>query len=235
MWAALRARARLVRARHDGTSIAAAAPGAAARWPARVGRRRRGGCAARGAGGSCMFIHAEVGWGEVAARLRAGLHHAAARAAADRAGVAGVGAGRRVDRPASALCAGVQAVAQFLAAFPANLMFPLVVSRSCTCSLNPNIWLSPLDGVRHAVVHPVQRDRGRIDRSRPSCARGRQSGPDGLAEMEARLPAGGVPELRHRRHHRQRRLVERQHRGRIRHLGQDHAAWPMAWAATSRR
>jgi NitT/TauT family transport system permease protein len=38
----------------------------------------------------------------------------------------------------------VQAVAQFLAAFPVNLMFPLVVYVLVTYDLEPNIWLSPL-------------------------------------------------------------------------------------------
>ena len=38
----------------------------------------------------------------------------------------------------------VQPVAQFLAAFPANLLFPIVVSGIVAWQLNPNIWLSPL-------------------------------------------------------------------------------------------
>ena len=38
----------------------------------------------------------------------------------------------------------VQPVAQFLAAFPANLLFPIVVSVIVTWQLNPDIWLSPL-------------------------------------------------------------------------------------------
>jgi len=38
----------------------------------------------------------------------------------------------------------VQAVAQFLAAFPVNLMFPLVVFALVTLKLNANVWLSPL-------------------------------------------------------------------------------------------
>jgi len=38
----------------------------------------------------------------------------------------------------------VQPVAQFLAAFPANLLFPIVVSGVVAWQLNPNIWLSPL-------------------------------------------------------------------------------------------
>jgi len=38
----------------------------------------------------------------------------------------------------------VQPVAQFLAAFPANILFPLVVSVVVIWNLNPDIWLSPL-------------------------------------------------------------------------------------------
>jgi NitT/TauT family transport system permease protein len=38
----------------------------------------------------------------------------------------------------------VQPIAQFLAAFPVNLLFPVAVSLIVAWSLNPNIWLSPL-------------------------------------------------------------------------------------------
>jgi NitT/TauT family transport system permease protein len=38
----------------------------------------------------------------------------------------------------------VQPIAQFLAAFPANVVFPVVVSLIVAWKLNPNIWLSPL-------------------------------------------------------------------------------------------
>ena len=38
----------------------------------------------------------------------------------------------------------VQPVAQFLAAFPANILFPLAVSLIVVFKLNPDIWLSPL-------------------------------------------------------------------------------------------
>ncbi len=38
----------------------------------------------------------------------------------------------------------VQPVAQFLAAFPANLLFPVAVSVIVALKLSPNIWLSPL-------------------------------------------------------------------------------------------
>ena len=38
----------------------------------------------------------------------------------------------------------VQAVAQFLAAFPVNLLFPLIVFVLVALQLSPSIWLSPL-------------------------------------------------------------------------------------------
>jgi NitT/TauT family transport system permease protein len=42
------------------------------------------------------------------------------------------------------VAAAVQPVAQFLAAFPVNLLFPVVVSGIVFFKLDPNIWLSPL-------------------------------------------------------------------------------------------
>jgi NitT/TauT family transport system permease protein len=38
----------------------------------------------------------------------------------------------------------VQPIAQFLAAFPANVLFPIAVVAIVSLQLNPNIWLSPL-------------------------------------------------------------------------------------------
>ncbi len=38
----------------------------------------------------------------------------------------------------------IQPIAQFLAAFPANLLFPVAVSAIVTFRLNPDVWLSPL-------------------------------------------------------------------------------------------
>ena len=43
-----------------------------------------------------------------------------------------------------AMAERVQPVAQFLAAFPANVLFPFVVIGIVTYDLNPDIWLSPL-------------------------------------------------------------------------------------------
>jgi NitT/TauT family transport system permease protein len=42
------------------------------------------------------------------------------------------------------LTSTIQPIAQFLAAFPVNLLFPIVVSGIVLLKLDPNIWLSPL-------------------------------------------------------------------------------------------
>lgn len=90
------------------------------------------------------FIHSEVGWGEVGHVFLLGLYTLVrvlvliAIAAVVWVPV-GVWIGmnpRWSDR--------LQAVAQFLAAFPANLMFPVAVLLIVHWKLNPDVWLSPL-------------------------------------------------------------------------------------------
>lgn len=90
------------------------------------------------------FIHSEVGWGEVGHVFLLGFYTLVrvlvliAIAAVVWVPV-GVWIGmnpRWSDR--------LQAVAQFLAAFPANLMFPVAVLLLVRWKLNPDIWLSPL-------------------------------------------------------------------------------------------
>lgn len=63
----------------------------------------------------------------------------------------------------------VQPIAQFLAAFPANLMFPLVVFGLVHFRLNPNIWLSPLMvfGTQWYILFNVI--AGASTPSRPNC------------------------------------------------------------------
>ena len=90
------------------------------------------------------FIHTEVGWQEVGHVFVLGLYTLArvlvliALAALVWVPV-GVWIGMN-PRWSSRL----QAVAQFLAAFPANLLFPIAVVLIVHWHLNPNIWLSPL-------------------------------------------------------------------------------------------
>ena len=55
----------------------------------------------------------------------------------------------------------VQPVAQFLAAFPANVLFPVLRGRHRRLQAQPRRLAVAADDPRHAVVHPVQRDRGR--------------------------------------------------------------------------
>lgn len=90
------------------------------------------------------FIHTEVGWGEVVhvfglGLLTLGRVLVLLVIAALIWVLVGVWLGlnpRYAER--------VQALAQFLAAFPANLMFPVAVMAILHFHLNPDIWLSPL-------------------------------------------------------------------------------------------
>jgi NitT/TauT family transport system permease protein len=90
------------------------------------------------------FIHTEVGWREAAGVFGLGLATLArvsvliALASLFWVPVA-VWIGLR-PRYAQK----IQAVAQFLAAFPVNLLFPVVVYSVLHLGLNPDIWLSPL-------------------------------------------------------------------------------------------
>jgi len=90
------------------------------------------------------FIHTEVGWREAASVFALGL--------ATLARVAVLIALASLFWVPVAVWIGlrpryaqkIQAVAQFLAAFPVNLLFPVVVYSVLHLGLNPDIWLSPL-------------------------------------------------------------------------------------------
>jgi NitT/TauT family transport system permease protein len=91
-----------------------------------------------------VFVHSEVGWREVAHVFGLGaitmLRVVVLIALASIVWVpAAVWIGLRPKYSQR-----VQAVAQFLAAFPINLMFPMVVFAMVAWHLSPNIWLSPL-------------------------------------------------------------------------------------------
>ncbi|CAG9179361.1 hypothetical protein LMG23992_03984 [Cupriavidus laharis] len=90
------------------------------------------------------FVHSEVGWAEVGHVLWLGtLTMVRVILLIALAAVIWVPIGIRIGlNPSVARIA--QPVAQFLAAFPANLMFPLVVMLIVRFGLNPEIWLSPL-------------------------------------------------------------------------------------------
>jgi NitT/TauT family transport system permease protein len=90
------------------------------------------------------FIHTEVGWGEAGRVFILGLYTLSrvviliVLAALIWIPI-GVWVGMRPN-----LSSKVQAIAQFMAAFPANLMFPGAVVLIVHFKLNPDIWLSPL-------------------------------------------------------------------------------------------
>src|SRR3569832_160611 len=91
-----------------------------------------------------LFVHSDVGWGEAAhvvglgmiTLLRVMLQIGLASVVWDQVAV-WIGLRPQYSQR-------VQAVAQFLAAFPVNLMLPLVVYALVSLKLNANIWLSPL-------------------------------------------------------------------------------------------
>jgi NitT/TauT family transport system permease protein len=91
-----------------------------------------------------QFVRSEVGWGEVGHVLWLGfLTMTRVILLIALAALIWVPIGIRIGlNPNVARVA--QPVAQFLAAFPANLMFPLAVMLIARFSLNPEIWLSPL-------------------------------------------------------------------------------------------
>ncbi|GAA0832462.1 ABC transporter permease [Cupriavidus pauculus] len=90
------------------------------------------------------FIHSEVGWAEAAHVLWLGtLTMVRVIVLIALAALVWVPIGIRIGlNPAVARIA--QPIAQFMAAFPANLMFPLAVMAIVKFGLNPEIWLSPL-------------------------------------------------------------------------------------------
>ncbi|WP_020166580.1 MULTISPECIES: ABC transporter permease [Methylotenera] len=90
------------------------------------------------------FIHTEVGWSEAGHVFILGLYTLTrvviliVLAAAIWIPI-GIWVGMRPN-----ISSKVQAIAQFMAAFPANLMFPGAVVLVVHFKLNPDIWLSPL-------------------------------------------------------------------------------------------
>ncbi|WP_151445780.1 ABC transporter permease [Lacisediminimonas profundi] len=91
-----------------------------------------------------VFVHVDVGWGEAAHVVGLGfitlLRVLVLIALASLVWVpVAVWIGLRPQYSQK-----VQAVAQFLAAFPVNLLFPLVVYLLVRYRLDPDIWLSPL-------------------------------------------------------------------------------------------
>ena len=134
-----------------------------------------------------------------------------------------------------ALAEKIQPLAQFLAAFPANLLFPVFVIVIVQLPSEPGHLAVAADRARHAVVYPVQRDRRR-ERLSERLSRSRHQFPaSGLAVVAPGDPAGHLPVLRHGRDHGVGRRVEREHRGRSRASGAIRSSSRTASAPISRR
>ena len=142
--------------------------------------------------------------------LRACAAHDAAGVRADRAGQPDLGADRRLGRACGRASAQiVQPIAQFLAAFPANLLFPRGRLRHRDLEAQPGHLAEPADDPGHAVVHPVQRHRRRLGDAGRAALCGAEFRRQGwLWWRKVALPAV-LPFYVTGRHHRLRRLVER--------------------------
>ncbi len=106
----------------------------------------------------------------------------------------------------------VQPIAQFLAAFPVNLLFPIVVSAIVLLKLDPNIWLSPLMilGTQWYILFNVIVGASSLSADLKYASE--NLGVRGLALVAADRAAGGLPVLCDRGDHGLGRLVEREHR-----------------------
>jgi len=128
---------------YDGTSVRARQtttnPGLVRAWDAIVAA-----VVLIAAGRLAMFIHSEVGWGEAGYVLLLGFYTLVrVMVLIALSAILWVPIGIWVGmRPRWA--GRLQAVAQFMAAFPANLMFPVAVMLIAHWHLNTEIWLSPL-------------------------------------------------------------------------------------------
>ncbi|GHD56296.1 ABC transporter permease [Jeongeupia chitinilytica] len=128
---------------HDGTSILAK-PAPTPAWQSRATDAVITALVLIAAYQLFAFVHAEVGWAEAGHVFVLGFYTLVRVLLL--IGLAalfwvpiGIWIGlnpRWADR--------LQAIAQFLAAFPANLMFPIAVMIIVHFGLNPNVWLSPL-------------------------------------------------------------------------------------------
>ncbi len=133
----------LFRLRHDGTSIRARLRIRSA-MPQRIWDAIIAAAVFYALWTLIHFIHTEVGWSEVGRVFVLGLYTMIRVVVLIvLAALIWIPVGVRIGMNPR-LAARAQATIQFLAAFPANLMFPVAVVVLVRFRLNPDIWLSPL-------------------------------------------------------------------------------------------
>ena len=131
------------RPRFDGTSIRAR-PNAKSLMPQRVWDAALAALVFYAVWILIRFIHSEVGWSEVGHVFVLGCYTMLRVVVLIvLAALLWIPIGVRIGMNPR-LADRSQAIIQFLAAFPANLMFPVAVLALVHFKLNPNIWLSPL-------------------------------------------------------------------------------------------
>ncbi len=119
----------------------------------------------------------------------------------------------------------IQPIAQFLAAFPVNILFPLVFAVIVGFNLNTDIWLSPLIilGTQWYILFNVIAGASAL----PRAARRRREFPGPRLSVVAQdRPAGRIPLLRDGRDHRVGRILERQRGRGVRQVGHPYVAGP---------
>ena len=133
----------LFRLRHDGTSIRAQ-PRSTSAAPERIWDAIVAAVAIYAIWTLVHFVQTEVGWNEVGRVCVLGFYTLCrVLLLLFLAALVWVPVGVWIGLNPR-LAQRVQAIAQFLAAFPANLMFPVAVVGIVHFKLNPDIWLSPL-------------------------------------------------------------------------------------------
>ncbi|MGZ5818971.1 MAG: ABC transporter permease [Burkholderiaceae bacterium] len=133
----------LFRLHHDGTSIRAR-PQSQSSTPERVWDAIVAAVVFYALWTLIQFVHAAVGWNEVMHVFVLGFYTLSRVVILlFLAALIWVPIGVKIGLNPR-LAERVQAIAQFLAAFPANLMFPVAVLGIVHFKLNPDIWLSPL-------------------------------------------------------------------------------------------
>ncbi len=114
----------------------------------------------------------------------------------------------------------VQPLTQFLAAFPANVLFPIAVVGDRALFAQPRHLAELPHHLRHAMVHSVQCHRRREHLPQRSARGGGDLSCSRLGLVDQGDAAGRLPLLRHRRLDRLGRLMERRHRRGICQMGQ---------------
>ncbi|MGY4374991.1 ABC-type nitrate/sulfonate/bicarbonate transport system permease component [Bradyrhizobium sp. i1.3.6] len=154
------------------------------------------------------YLSASLGMSDVLVVIRDGLITLLRVAILDQPRHADLGAGWRVDRASPEAGRTDPAAGPVSGGLPGQSRLPRLCRRHCQLQAQSRHLAEPADDPGHAVVHPVQRDRGRERLSDRSARSRRQLPSPGMAVVDQGHPARNLPVLRHRCNHGIRRLLE---------------------------